>query len=592
MLTPIPKTIGEILGSTSQFAIPLYQREYKWGKEEATELIADLQDHQTAEGQPRENLFLGNFIFEKTKIQKTCVIDGQQRITTIILLLVACKRRAIELGMSHVASIIQQRISFTHPTEEGVSLGCRLIASDSIREVFDFITDPKWDGKFPTKIGKVQVKRQANKLKPIYDYFYADVVSQFTKPQQLSKFLDAIYSSYVFTVEVDSEVEALSIFERTNARGQDLEISDLLKNYLFAEKVPGIEDSWRLILDNSGGTILRMLKYFYVAKNGYILKPKLYKALKDYGAEVKPAKLTQSLAEFSRFYGLVKSGDEPATKSYFEEIELPEISEKVDRYQQIYSAIQGLREFGVVQFCPVAYAAIECLIRNGGQESEEHAKRLIRLFKTFEKYHFISNAVCERFGNDVEKLYANFCQEYAEKSSNFIKTTDRLIQALKSQLASENEFVTKFGEICYPEQSSLILYIFDRFNFHDLDVGQALRIYDPTPNLKRRNYNIEHFLEQKPKEGNKDKADRSYIDNIGNLLPMYFKVNSKLGNGTPAEKIERLKGELNDDVLSLPFLKDFISKYSKDAESWGKEKIEARARDLAIKAYQEVWRIK
>jgi uncharacterized protein with ParB-like and HNH nuclease domain len=591
MLMPISKTIGEVLGFTSQFAIPLYQREYKWGKDEATELIDDLMDHQDCDGNKQVHLFLGNFIFEKTKNQRTSVVDGQQRLTTIILLLVACKMRSVELGMSHVASIIQQRISFTHPTQEGVSLGCRLIASESIRDVFEFITDPKWDGKFPSKIGKASVKRQANRLKPVYTYFHDTVVSKLTQ-SQLGQFLDAIYSSYVFTVEVESEVEALSIFERTNGRGQDLEISDLLKNYLFAEKVQGIEESWRLIVDNSCQTILRMLKYFYVSKKGYVLKPKLYKELKNYGEEVKAQQLTESLAEFSKFYYLTKSGDEAATKNYFEEKELTAISSKVDRYQQIYSALQGLREFGVVQFCPVTYAAIECLIRNGGQESEEHAKRLIRLFKALEDYHFINNAVCERVGNDVEKLYANFCEAYAEKSSNFIKTTDRLIQDLKTQLASEGEFITKFTEICYPEQSSLILYIFDRFNFRGLEKGQSLRIYDPTPNVNRRNYNIEHFLAQKQKDDTKGKADRGFVDNIGNLLPLYFKVNSKLGNESPAAKIERLKGDLNNDVQCLPFIKDFISKYSVSADSWGKENIEARAREMAVDAYREVWKIK
>ena len=53
----------------------------------------------------------------------------------------------------------------------------------------------------------------------------------------LRKFLKAIYNSYVAKIEVEREVEALSIFERTNARGLDLEISGLLKNYLFARKV-------------------------------------------------------------------------------------------------------------------------------------------------------------------------------------------------------------------------------------------------------------------------------------------------------------------------------------------------------------------
>jgi uncharacterized protein with ParB-like and HNH nuclease domain len=76
MFNPVPARVEDILNSPTQFAIPIYQREYKWGKEEALELIEDLESYMDTEG---ENLFLGNLIFEKTKDQKTFVVDGQQR---------------------------------------------------------------------------------------------------------------------------------------------------------------------------------------------------------------------------------------------------------------------------------------------------------------------------------------------------------------------------------------------------------------------------------------------------------------------------------------------------------------------------------
>lgn len=593
--------MAEILSASTQFAIPLYQRDYTWGREESDELIDDLLNHQEpvlekVSTGARSELFLGNFIFESSKDGKTYIVDGQQRLTTILLLLVACRRRALELGMHQVAGIIQQRISFTHPTEEGISLGCRLATSESIREVFEVIADPKWDGVIPDKIGKKPVKLKSRKIRPIYQRFL-EHVSTFDQ-KQLSRFLNAIYSSYVFSVKVESNEEALSIFERTNARGQDLEISDLLKNYLFANKVEGIDPAWKLILANAGGTILRMLKYFYVSKKGYVLKPQLYKLLKTYGDAVGPQQLTQSLADFSKFYRLVKSADEPSTKAYFDDIELTALSTIPERYQRVFLALQGLREFNVVQFCPAAFAAIECLVRNGGKEESGHAKKLAQLFEAFENYHFINNAVCERVGNEVEQLYADTSEEYAKESSNFFKITDRLINQLRSKLASEAEFQAKFIEICYPEQSSLILYIFDRFNRHDVHVGQATAIYDSTPNLKRRNYNIEHFLAQKFKEdakdkkGSKEKADTSYIDNIGNLLPIHHRDNSALGSETPLDKIKLLTGELEKGVQCLPFLSEFATKYSVEATTWDKAKIQARAQELAQRAYKEVWRIK
>jgi uncharacterized protein with ParB-like and HNH nuclease domain len=586
MFSPVPTKIGDLLNSDSQFAIPVYQREYKWGKEEALELIEDISGYVSAKD---DNLFLGNLIFERARDKKTYVVDGQQRLTTIFILLAACRVWAKTLKLTLLEPRIQEKLTFMDPTT-GESLGCRLIASESVREVLDNMAQQIWDGNFDNLVGKKGLKRKISKVKPIYDEFLK-AVSELSATE-LSDFLRALYNSYVARIEVESEVEALSIFERTNARGLDLEVSDLLKNFLFSKKVDAIESHWELILDNSGGTLLRMLKYFYVSKKGHVVKSQLYKRLKTYGAD-DPQDLTQQLLQFSRFYNVVKNPEKLLTKTFFEDEGFVQITQDQYRYEKINRALEALKEFGVVQFCPTMFAGIECVARNSGKASPADAKKLIELFEAFEKYHFINNVICERVGNEVEKLYAETCVHYS-KSPNFVQTTDRLINEMKAKLATEEEFVANFVNLNYSQdQISLLSYIFDRFNNYNLDPGQSVQIYNPDPKLRRRNHTIEHFLAQNPDPESKiKKGDLDFKDNIGNLLAIYFRENAHLGNSTPVEKIEKLRGPLRQKVENLKYVTEFVDTYGSMADRWGAALIQERARTMAVKAYRDIWKIR
>jgi hypothetical protein len=142
------------------------------------------------------------------------------------------------------------------------------------------------------------------------------------------------------------------------------------------------------------------------------------------------------------------------------------------------------------------------------------------------------------------------------------------------------------------DQVPFICYIFDRFNNSGLDPSQWVRIYNPDPKILRRNQNIEHFLPQKPAAELKVKKETAeFIDNIGNLLAISYKTNSRLGNASPLKKFERLKGDLRKDVQNLSYIDDFIEAYAPHASAWDKHIILKRAKDLAEKAYQEVWKI-
>ncbi len=572
--------------SAVQYVIPDYQRDYKWGETEAQDLIEDLDRAQDHIDEP---LFLGTFIFSSSESGKANVIDGQQRITTLLLLLIACRMRASALGETNIKTAIQQKITWMDPLL-GESSGCKLRVSESIRQVFDHIADANWNGEFPDKIGGIQVKRQKNRIKPIFDYFN-EHLSTFNR-EKLTKFLKAVYETYVIVVSISGINEALQIFERTNARGMELEISDLLKNHLFSKNVEGISAKWLEIQENADGTIQRLLKYFYVSKNGYVLKADLYRRLKECAAASTPEIFTDDIRDFSEFYRLAKDPTPEDTKRFFADREIDDVIKHEKIWLGISHSLQALREFGVAQFIPLAYAAIG-LTKRETQNRLKAAKNLLMFFEILEKYHFINNVVCERVGNEVERLYADKCLEFSE-SNDQQASFNAFYEELKNKLAIRAEFISRFKEISYPppQRLSLVCYIFDRFVNDGLEAGQRLPIFHPDKRVLFKNHHIEHFL---PKSAGAqqeiDTETRNSISNIGNLLPLYFKTNIQLSDDPPDVKAERLTGELAAQIQNNAFVTGFLQRYGTQFTQWDAAAIKNRAENLANEGYDKIWNL-
>jgi hypothetical protein len=590
MIQPKLSTIGEILAVAKHFTVPRYQRGFAWDKGEAGDLLTDL----STESKDNRGLFLGTLIFNiaDQAHEGITVVDGQQRLTTIFLLLIACRQLANTLGAAGVAQETQKRITITDPTT-AESKGPLLKASESIRDVFEEMTKHDWAGHFPQKLGTKWVRLQSRRIKPVYDTFES-AIKDFDR-DKLRLLLASIYESRVIRIDIDGDEEAFSIFERTNARGTDLEVSDLLKNYLYQNKVAGIDEKWKEIVDESNLTILKMLKYFYVAHNGYVSKSELYPRLKKYCDSIGGAeRLVEQMGKFSKFYNLARQEKtDVQVKEYFESIEAAALSTETDKYQRVHFALQALRLFKVSQVYPLIFAALASMIRQDLGSTKSGAKAFIRLLEAMEKYHFVNNAVCSRIGNEVEKLYADSCISF-QKSTDFDKTVSEFILELRPKLASEDEFVTRFREINYSEEFlALISYIFDRTNNFRLDPGERTAIFNPTPGIKRRNHNIEHFLPKNPDDQTPiDSPTMSMIDNIGNLLPMSFRTNSSLGNLSPLKKIQKLEGDLGRKTQNLNYLKDFTRQYGEQAENWNATSIQARAKEMAQDAYNKVWSLR
>lgn len=590
MFTPVRNTMLQLLAEQTQYVIPHFQRGYSWGKDNAQELLEDLVNSSDPNSAP---LFLGTLILLKGNAFEhgiqTQVVDGQQRLTTIMLLLAACRLRAQELGDPRLPQTTLERMSYVNAAT-GEAMCPKLVPSHVIQRVFAHVTSETWDGNLPSMLGRKGVKTESNKLRPVLTVFMRHLAQ--CDLAAVKALLDSLYKSCLITIQIENEVDALNIFERTNARGMELEISDLLKNHLFSKDVKNLEESWKAITTNASGTLLRMLKYYYVSSKGYTQKSVLYRQLRLLVHAIGADRLTNELLAFSEYYRCYREPSLERLRGVLHDLGLSHISEHEERRSRLLRSLEALREFGVTQAAPTIYAAAQCVSKLSGNDKATASDALLRLVESIERLHFVNNAVCDRVGNEVERLYADSCVDFVVTQEP-LKAFQKLIGALRSTLASEDEFVDRFCDITYSKSTlSLISYVFDRFNNHNLSGSQRLVIYNPDPDLLKRNNNIEHFQPQNPRDGETpSKATMEAINNIGNLLAVSYITNSRLGNASPAEKTAMLQGKLANEIQSSVLLRQFLDTYGPKASHWDHTAIEARAKDMALRAYREVWRI-
>jgi len=577
----LKKVLG-ILDDSVKYEVPNYQRNFEWKKEQAEEFWEDISSG---------SVFLGNLVLDiqKEKENKILIVDGQQRITTIFIFLAACRYQAKKIHSHNQASVIQDKLSFVDATT-GNAGSSKLIPSPSIADAFyETITNGDWEGKKFMMRGR---KRQINKIKPIYEYF-TECISKFGK-DDLANILKKLYDSTFVKIEIEEPQEAFEIFERTNARGMELNAADLLKNYLFARNASAkLEEDWDAIVESSLGSILRMIKYYYVSNFGLIQKKLLFRALKKYGEEIGADFLIRDLKLFSYYYAVVASCSREVIIEWANE-------SKNDYFRKEYNAdslnraLGALQLFGVTQAYPLIVKMMSVLSSFKAPDKNKMSEQFLSFLIALEKFHFINYAVAQRPGNQVEKYYADKCKGEINRKNYSVFIKEMTKELREEKVAGKAEFLEKFSELSYANTNDfyLIYYIFDRLNNFRKKGGQYISIYNPDKKLLRRNYDIEHLVAKNLDNYNfSAEAIGENIDNIGNLLVISRHTNGSVQNGSVAEKLEVFKDK---EVQNLKEVQLLVKEW--DSKKWEKAddaitNISERATALANRAYKEIWKI-
>lgn len=525
------KKVRNLLDESVKYIVPEYQRNFTWKRDHAEEFLEDISSG---------NIFLGTIVLDVNKESegRISIVDGQQRITTIFIFLAACRYQAQKINSAGQAMEIQRKISFVDDTS-GRASSSKLVPSPSVAEVFEkTIANSEWDGK---KFDFKSKKRQANKIRPIYEFFL-EKISKMDK-DELADILKKLYESTFIKIEVEDTKEAFDIFERTNARGMELNAADLLKNYLFANSASeNLMEDWDVIVDNSAGNILRLIKYYYVSNFGLIQKSDLFKEIKRHGESIGPEQLLTKLKDFAYYYNLITTGN-------FENIIEWATETENDYFRNEYNArslhrtLEAQRLFGVSQGYPLLTKTF--LILSGVKDPEKRKKiseKILSFCQAIEKFHFLNYAVSQRPGNQIEDYYASKCKIplSAKNIADFLKEVT--VELRKEKIVGEAEFSEKFSELSYGTDSTLVYYIYDRLNNQNRKGGQYVSIYNPDKKLLRRNFDIDHLISQDAT--NYDFSEEEivdYIDSIGNLLVISKHTNGSLQNKNISEKLTALK---------------------------------------------------
>ena len=214
--------IFEALNGYKQFIIPVYQRIYSWERPQCTKLWQDILDMQK---KGRAGHFVGSIVnvaeqVMPTGVQKFMIIDGQQRMTTLTILLVALRDYALENAndQSVNANMITDMCLKNSYQQGEDSYKILLTKSDrtTLIELIDRTPNANTDSK---------------RIIDNYNFFKNKIQNKELEPNQV---YEAVGKLQLVNITLDRSVDDPQlIFESLNSTGMDLSQSDLIRNHIL-----------------------------------------------------------------------------------------------------------------------------------------------------------------------------------------------------------------------------------------------------------------------------------------------------------------------------------------------------------------------
>jgi uncharacterized protein with ParB-like and HNH nuclease domain len=564
-ITCLDKQVGQFL-KESFYRIPRFQRPYSWDRTNIEEFWNDAVVENEAQ------YFIGNFVVYDDKAAMG-VVDGQQRLTTITLLLCALRNAFAREGFSNLAKGIHGLIE-------------RRDISDQLFYVLQTETSYPYFQEHIQKFGgkpgvPVDAGPEEQLLKQAFEFFQnnvdevvsgikglpnlSDAKKKARVQEELSKIRDKVLSLKLIFTALDNDDDAYIIFETLNTRGKDLTLSDLVKSHLARLLKPtnsGVDlakGKWNKIhnvfeASQADLNVSTFVHHFWLSRYEYITEKKLYKALRRRIKKEQAGSFLDDLVKESEIYRYIH---EPSSKTW-----------KKDECE-IRDALRAMNLFRIKQQLPLVLSVM--------RQYEDQAlktKHVRSILSAIENFHFTFTAiVSQRSSGGISFMYALAARDLYQ-AKNLEAKVKCLQDFQKKKLASKRppyaEFEPSFLELKYSsqmtKQKNLVRYILTKI-YQKNSTGLPI---DPDQ------MTIEHLAPESPAKGSRLSPDQ--IASIGNLILVNQTLNNDLANKSFAEKVKMLK---NARVWVDPVILK--------AKNWGPTEIASRTKLLAKDAYKNVW---
>ncbi len=558
-----------------QYVVPFFQRPYVWDEDNWVSLWENIvqiySDHQA--GRDREH-FIGTIIVKQKAAQELGqnqydLIDGQQRLTTICILLKSlrdsCKGQFPKLRDQ---------------------IGNLLLFENARGDVFVRIRSSRNDlAYFSALIRHSETSalpNQDHKILRAYEYFRSQVAS--LSDEQIDTIKAVILQKVpVISMLLSSDDDEQVIFDTINSLGVKLTTAELLKNHIFKdERLEHLyTELWEPVFeadettvtfwdkDKTAGRMVRknieVLLYCYlmITTQREIQLDSLYKEykawLKDQSDEDK-GRFLVDLRRYAEYFADLPEGEQLNEIAY---------SEHDKRFFHIVENLSITTVYPLILFL---YKEVT---------DEDELRRILRLLEGY----LVRRNLCRLTTKNYNNLFISMIRTLARRtesqqiSAESVKDIIASFSDETNRCPSDDEVRAAFDESSLSNQNAReILYLIALFQKASplADVGK----------LSLSSYSVEHMMPVKWRQnwpiidgdGRVETARDKAIRTLGNLTLVTRRLNSKLSNAPWAEKTNTLRKH-----SSLNITTDYL-----DSDGWDEARICSRAGDLAKLAI-EMW---
>lgn len=526
-----------------QFAIPVYQRNYEWSEDQCIKLFNDI----ILATQRNKTHFCGSIVYSMVKFENSInyfiVIDGQQRMTTIYLLLKALMDTAQD---EHEKETIKNVLINNDPfqpfsVDEASKFKLKPIKSDNNQLML------LMEGKFD----------ELDKTSDIwlnYDLFCKLIKKEQEKGVTIPQIYYGLQQLICVDIGLDNEDNAQEIFERINSTGVPLSLSDKIRNFVLMVDVDQerlYEDYWLKIenLLKKSGMEAFFLDYLNMKIDGFAKIDDAYDKFKSLYCDNKHSNesMLEEILHYAEFYHAFLYGDSRYSK----------------KINEILANLQKLKQTTVFLFLFKVFDDLQSEVI-----TEDIVEKVLELLLNYS----IRRMICEVGSNSLRGLYKTLYSRVFVRQENKTHYYDA-IASFFNQLTSKDVFpademfvsALKYNNLY--RKNALCKYILAAIE----NQGKELIITD--------NLTVEHIMPQnknistKWQEmlGENWQADKDkYLHTLGNLTLTGY--NSELGDKPFDEKKKMLYGVTKVVTLYADV---------KDCPVWNAVAIENRATNLS-----------
>ncbi|MDI9408618.1 MAG: DUF262 domain-containing HNH endonuclease family protein [Candidatus Pacebacteria bacterium] len=563
-------TYRQLIGNGIIYTVPRYQRDYSWTEENWEELWQDINEG-IAENRHSSH-YLGYLVLQSNDDKNYNIIDGQQRLTTISLIVMAGirlldkwlreKNYDAENTKNRIAGLKQSYIGYYDPVLLTTRPKLNLNRNNDHYYKTNIVGLVE---KLPTR----NINEGERNLREATIYFQNKlaefVASKEDKGKDIAQFIDNISDQLFFTViKINDELNAYKVFETLNARGVQLSTTDLLKNNLFMilhnanlpeQEFDLLEDSWSAITKRIDDNELPdLLSAHWNSRHKFVRRKEIFKAIKQINKTPADA------------FKLLK--DMQADIDSFLDLESPKLvrldkASKSDKTRFELSSL--LKLFRVKVPIPMLMAA-----RRKLSEAD-----YIILLRAVVVISFRYNVICRKATGVAEA-------EYIEVTSGInngrLNSALDIIRAMKRLYPDQVIFKQDFEAIKFniSQNRKLIRYVLSA-----IDCKNIISELD----YEHENITIEHILDERPRKQDwsafNDLEIRELSNRLGNLILL-----EKLANNEKNQKSDFSAKKESYRNSGYHMTQNIATHYS----DWTPDFIVARQKSMAELA-ERIWSI-